>query len=69
MERLPCEDRLRELELLILEKKRLQRDFLEDFYYLQGAYRKTEEGLFKRACIGGTFIYLYKGFKLSEVLD
>ena len=46
---LPYKDRLRELELFSLEKRRLQGDFIVVFQHLKGAYRKAEEGLFIRA--------------------
>ncbi|KAJ7412827.1 hypothetical protein WISP_94593 [Willisornis vidua] len=50
MEHLSCEERLRELELFSLEKKRLQNDLIVALQYLRGAYKKDGEGLFTRAC-------------------
>jgi len=50
LEYLSCEDRLRELGLLSLEKKMLQGDLIAAFQYLKGAYRKDGEGLFTRLC-------------------
>ena len=44
-----CEDRLRELELFSMEKRRLRGDLIVAFQYLNGAYRKAGEGLFTRA--------------------
>ena len=50
LEHLPCEDRLRELGLFSLEKRRLQENLILAFQYLKGAYRKAGEGLFIKAC-------------------
>ena len=50
LEHLPCENRLRELGLLNLDKRRLQGDHIAAFQYLKGTYRKAGEGLFIRAC-------------------
>jgi len=47
---LSCEDRLRELVLFSLEKRRLGGDLKAAFQYLKGAYRKDGEGLFTRVC-------------------
>ncbi|PKU43755.1 hypothetical protein llap_5945 [Limosa lapponica baueri] len=63
MEHLYCEDRLRELALFSLEKRRRQRDFIAAFQYLQQAYRKDGQGPFIRECSNRT-----RGnrFKLKE---
>jgi len=50
MEHLSYEERLRELGLFSVEKRRLQADLTAAFQYLKGAYKKAEEGLFTRAC-------------------
>jgi len=49
LEHLCYEDRLRELGLFSLEKRRLQGDLVAAFQYLKGSYQKAEEGLFTRA--------------------
>jgi len=63
LEHLCCEDRLRELGLFSLEKRRLRDDFIAAFQYLKGAYRKDGEGLFTRVCSART---RGSGCKLKE---
>mgnify|MGYP001857003936 CR=1 FL=1 len=46
LEYLPCEDRLRELRLLCVERRRLRGDLLVVFQYLK--YKKAGKGLFIR---------------------
>jgi len=48
LEHLSCEERLRELGLFSLETRRLWRDLIAAFQYLEGAYRKDGENIFSR---------------------
>jgi len=63
LEHLSYDERLRELGLFSLEKRRLQGDFIEAFQYLKAAYRKEEKNLFSKACCDRT---RSNGFKLKE---
>jgi len=62
-EHLSYEERLGELGLLSLEKRRLWEDLRAAFQYLKGAYKKAGEELFIRACRDRT---RGNGFKLKE---
>jgi len=50
LEYLSCEDRLRELRLFSLDKRRLRGYLRAAFQHQMGAYRKDGEGLFTRLC-------------------
>ena len=63
LEHLPYKNKLRELGLFSLEKRRLQGDHIVAFQYLKEAYRKAGEGLFIRTCSDKTS---ENGFKLEE---
>ncbi|GAB0183823.1 mitochondrial enolase superfamily member 1 [Grus japonensis] len=63
MEHLSCEDRLRELGLFSLERRRLWGDLIVAYRFLKGAYGKDGEGLFMRECSDRT---RGNGFKLKE---
>ncbi|KAK4831274.1 hypothetical protein QYF61_016744 [Mycteria americana] len=63
LEHLSYGDKLRELGLFSLEKRRLWGDLIAAFQYLKGAYRKDGDRLFIKACCDRT---KSNGFKLRE---
>jgi len=63
LEHLCYEEKLRELGLFSLQKRRLQGDLIATFQYLKGVYKKAGEGFFTRA---GSDRTRGNGFKIKE---
>ena len=63
LEYFPYKDRLSEPGLFSLKKRRLLGEVTAAFLYSKGAYRKTEEGHFIKACsnMTGGNIFKLKG--------
>jgi len=54
LKHLSYEEKLRELGLFSLKKRRLCRDLIVAFQYLKGAHRKDRDNLFSKACCDRT---------------
>jgi len=66
LEHLSYEEKLRELGLFSLEKRRLQGHLAAAFQYLNRRYKEEGDNLFSRACCARP---RGNGFKLKEDLD
>jgi len=66
MEHISNEDRLRELGLFSLEKRRLQENLRAAFQYLKEGYKKEEDKLFSRVCCEKAKGNVFKMREISE---
>lgn len=63
LEYVSYEDRLRELVLVRLERRKFWGDLTAAFQYLKGPYKKDEDKLFNRVC---SYKIRHNDFKLKE---
>jgi len=70
LEYLSCGERLRELGLFSLERRRLQGHLITVFQYLEGGYKKDGDKHFSRACYnrtrGNNFVLKEDRFRLDK---
>ncbi|NXG46104.1 MPP5 protein, partial [Psilopogon haemacephalus] len=69
LQQLCYEDRLRELGLCSLEKRRLQGDLIATYQYVKEAYRKAGEGLFMHIINAECFCLLPQGATVRNEMD
>ena len=67
MKHLPCKDRLKEMELFSLEKRRLQGDLILACQYLKGGNKKEQDRLFSSVCCDRTRGNVFKLIKRGNL--